>query len=352
MIYLLYVPILLARAVYSLLNLLPPQDLVVLINRAPRGQDSPELELLKEQLQQQSADTQVTILHHSSRNILINIIYFAQQIIVMSRARAIVVERYVPAVGILNHRPKTNIIQIWHTLGAIKKFGWAAANTPEGLSTNLMNVMGVHRNYTRVVVPSKAMVEPYKAAFGVDDDTLVELNHPKQQLLQGYKKSQKRKKATTTKILYSPTYRSGNSDYIGQFIAATKDLDTSFQIDVIIHPLDNKNLSSLPKRYHRKSPTNFIEALTSYDLLITDYSASVFEAGVIDLPILLFRPDKPQYEADRGLFKDSKHLAKAEVTSPEELFDRIKNKDYSSVPIAKQAPAKDSGRRLAEAILL
>lgn len=48
----------------------------------------------------------------------------------MATSRAIILDSYCIAVSLLGERIKAPVVQIWHALGNMKKFGYAALDTP------------------------------------------------------------------------------------------------------------------------------------------------------------------------------------------------------------------------------
>ena len=65
-------------------------------------------------------------------------------------------------------RPETKVIQLWHACGALKKFGYDAADDVPGWYKG-----NVYRNYDLVTVSGPEAVEPFKRAMRISDDEVV-----------------------------------------------------------------------------------------------------------------------------------------------------------------------------------
>lgn len=318
-----------ARLAYFVSKLQPVRSDVLVISRAPEG-ISPEVSLLVNQLREQKIS--VSVLDHGGRSFTNNISAFIVETIRIPQARIVVVERYVPTIGLLSHKKTTSIIQLWHTLGALKKFGWAAADTTEGLSTKTMQLFGVHQHYTQVIVPSKDMRKPYMKAFGVSEQQLVMSTHPRAELLAKLNTNTP-KNDSPKRLLYAPTYRKVDTNYVAEFIAASKELTDTYEIEISTHPLDSNIPTTVPSGFTLNTQAHsFLHKLTDYDALVTDYSASALEAAALSMPVLLFRPDKQEYTQSRGLFMLEPWLEGAEVFTTAELTKRLEAADFATPP--------------------
>ena len=65
------------------------------------------------------------------------------------------------------------IIQIWHALGAIKKFGYQTLNREGGRNEKIARLMEMHRNYDYVLCASEATKQLYAEAFDISPDRII-----------------------------------------------------------------------------------------------------------------------------------------------------------------------------------
>ena len=70
-----------------------------------------------------------------------------------------------------------------------------------------------------------------------------------------------------------------------------------------------------------KIPTEQLYAAA--DLLITDYSSVIFDFALTKKPILIYAPDRIEYEQERGFYLKLEELPAQVVTTGEELIKVI-----------------------------
>ena len=119
-----------ARAIYAVLKLLPAQRKVVLITREPR-QITVDFALLKDALRRKHPDHRVVVIKHKK----LSPAYIPKafrEMYHLATCSGCLVDGYIIPVSILTHRKDLRIGQIWHALGALKKFGHLASGTREG----------------------------------------------------------------------------------------------------------------------------------------------------------------------------------------------------------------------------
>ena len=70
------------------------------------------------------------------------------------------------------------------------------------------------------------------------------------------------------------------------------------------------------------------------NVIITDYSSLVFEASLIDIPMIFYVFDLEKYINERDFYFDFKLYAPGKIVySTEQLIDSIKNEDYCTEKI-------------------
>ena len=62
-------------------------------------------------------------------------------------ARVLVVDTYAIVASVLRHKSDLTVIQIWHALGAFKKFGISILGQEEGRDERIARAMRMHEGY-------------------------------------------------------------------------------------------------------------------------------------------------------------------------------------------------------------
>ena len=86
--------------------------------------------------------------------------------------------------------------------------------------------------------------------------------------------------------------------------------------DFLQYDDDIMNATSYPDMY---------ELMAVSDILITDYSSVMFEAGFVKKPVFLFATDIEDYKQDRNFYFDLEQLPFPLATTNEELISRIEH---------------------------
>ena len=134
--------------------------------------------------------------------------------------------------------------------------------------------------------------------------------------------------------VYAPTYRENDREIdFPDFEAVRKKLEERFGGEFVIvarvHPLVRKKLKNCGERVvDGSSFGDLYELLEASDILITDYSNTMFEFAYAGRPVFLYAPDAKAYEAERGFYFDYSSLPFPKASSTQELCDMIT--DYSA----------------------
>ncbi len=233
-------------------------------------------------------------------------------------------------IGALKLRSGTKLIQIWHGAGALKKFGYSAGDDKQYFS-----------NESIVAVSSEKVRTYYSEAMGLAKEKIYGIGVPHTDLYfkDGFVKHCQylREKLTGDAkkkiILYAPTYRGSISNPKD---AQGLNLDLMYkhlgQEYIVISKLHNA-LKPVRRNYrHREfymdmsGKWSIEEALMVSDILITDYSALVFDYALLSKPAVFYAYDLEEYEKAPGLFLDYRKIMPGEiVNSTMEIIKEIKN---------------------------
>ncbi len=249
-----------------------------------------------------------------NKNIFEMISYFFHMFVQMhhiATSKVVILDGYCILISILKHKENLRVIQIWHALGALKKFGYSILDEKEGSSRKLAEVMNMHQNYTYVLTSSENTKKYFAEAFNVSEEKMKVIPLPRvdfllsseykenvtQKFYNIYSELEKSKKS----ILYVPTFRKNiKSD---DFSKITDVIDFS-KYNLIIKTHDDTELVYVDKDkyYSKKTGITGLELLHVADYIITDYSAITYEAAVINKPIYFYNYDYDDYKVNRGFY--------------------------------------------------
>ena len=244
-----------------------------------------------------------------------------------ARAAGVVVCNYFLPVSACEKRPETRVVQLWHSCGALKKFGYS---TPNDISPDFKG--SVAGNIDLVTVSSPACVPAFEEAFGLKkgvarptgvsrtdiffDENAAHLR--REELYKAYPELRGKKI-----LLYLPTFRGDASKAytVGQgAVAGLRDtLGGDWEVVIRTHPRVREGITDLPEIPDTET------LMLCADMLVTDYSSAVFEYALLDRPMLLWCPDLEEYLDERDFYLDFKRdMPCGIVTDERELPAAVK----------------------------
>lgn len=227
----------------------------------------------------------------------------------------VVLDTYCIPASMIPHRKGTKVVQMWHALAAIKKFGWQTVGREGGSSEKTARLMKMHNGYDYVICPGDITAEHFCEAFRVDRSKVVKRGLPRIDYIKSVACGERRDdmsakiltaypqlKAGKKTVLYAPTFRRGKAVDVQSLIDA---LDPEkYNIIVKLHPLYR---GSSVEEGIRTANVIYDEDFSSYDWLsvadavISDYSSLVVEATLADKPLFIYAYDLEEYEENTGL---------------------------------------------------
>ena len=321
------------KIIYFFMKLFKTKNKIVFISRQS-DKLSLDFSLLKEEIEKNSNIELVFItkkVEKNFRSVFKSIFIMLKQMYHLATSKVCVIDGYNITVSVLKHKKGLKIIQIWHSLGAIKKFGYQSLITNKQKET--AKVMHMHENYDYILSGSDAMTKYFAKAFNYPESKFYSLGLPridyilkteKQNKIKVYKKYPEFKNKKI--ILYVPTFRDNNNYQINKLINS---IDLKKYILIIkVHP-------NMDYKIDKKDNVYTCDNISSLDLLcvsnyvITDYSAISIEAAVIDKPIYLYVYDYDEYKENPGINTDLYSDLKGYVfKDPKELFDKLNKTKY------------------------
>jgi CDP-ribitol ribitolphosphotransferase len=231
----------------------------------------------------------------------------------LQTARLFIVDNAYLPIHVASHRPATTVVQVWHAVAALKRFG---ADTVTPLAEPERTFL--HRNYDVVIAASEAARAPYAAALRTPIERVLPLGAPRTDFFFDESAMEAARArvlgaypmlAGRQVVLYAPTFRGRGP---GKRAAPHLDgrrlrdaLPADYLLVAKMHP--NLNDPGAPTagfdlvvdpRYELN------DLFTVTDVLVTDYSSSIFEYALLYRPLVLLVPDLAEYERDPGLYLD------------------------------------------------
>lgn len=307
--------------IFMFMKLLPVKKKITYISRQ---MDSEPLDfvMVKEQMQQDHPEYQHVILAkmiHKGLGAKIGYVFHMfRQMYHIATSEAVILDTYCIPISLLKQRKSLVVIQMWHALGAFKKFGLSILDTKEGSSSKVAKLMHMHEHYTYVLTSSIAAAPYFAEAFGYSKDRLKVYPLPKTDLLvsKSYHSAIVKEIESvypqlhdTDKqiIVYAPTFRKNKADdHLKEAIEAlinVVDFD-AYELVIKLHPLTKMDIDD-PKVIvdHQFSSLQFFHEA---DVIITDYSAALFEACMLRKPIYFYDFDYASYTKNRSFYIDYK----------------------------------------------
>lgn len=260
----------------------------------------------------------------------------------ISTSKVCIIDGYSIPISCLKHKKDLKIIQIWHSLGAIKQFGKQVIGKKEGSKSEISKIMKIHQNYDYVLCASDATREFYKQGFGVDESKILKLGMPRIDYLLGkdekinkkienlYKDYPNLKEKKT--ILYVPTFRQGKSVHIYDLINSVN--TDEYNLIIKLHPLDKTIVDS---KYTINNKYSTFDLLKIADYVITDYSALSLETSILDNKQLYFYLyDIEDYKMDRGLNVNlRKEMPNYTFSNVDDIIKNIQEDNYNFEELKK-----------------
>lgn len=223
-------------------------------------------------------------------------------------SKVIITDGYNITVSLLKHK-NSKIIQIWHSLGAIKKFGYQTIGYKDGLNPRIAKILKMHNNYDFVISASKLMSNYFAEAFGTKIENMVPIGTPSVDYLltknedivnKLYDKYPKLNNKIN--VLYSPTFRSDGTDNIDEVINAFE--GKNINLILTFHPknkkvVNNDNIISID----RKEFSTY-DVMRIVDYVVTDYSALSIDAAILGKKVILYLYDFEKYNEENGINLD------------------------------------------------
>ncbi|AWM45726.1 MULTISPECIES: CDP-glycerol glycerophosphotransferase family protein [Bacillus amyloliquefaciens group] len=233
-------------------------------------------------------------------------LHLLKAVLVLFKSKVVITDNYFLMTSVLNRRPQTTCIQVWHANGSLKKFGLEDVTNQNRPASDISRFKKVYRSFDFVTVGSDAMADVFKKSFGIRDGQLLKTGIPLTDVYYEEHKPELKHKWPKKIILYAPTFR----DYDMQSFRLpfteeqlTNALNGEYMLLVKLHPavLHHISASFESELIKNVSDMRLHDLLKAADILITDYSSVPFEFALLNKPIFFFTYDLEEYDQKRGL---------------------------------------------------
>jgi CDP-ribitol ribitolphosphotransferase len=260
----------------------------------------------------------VTLLEPYSYGFLGKLAYLARLVrgtyLLRTSSLFVVDNAYLP-VHVAPHRAGTTVVQVWHAVGALKRFG---ADTTAGLAEPERSFL--HRQYDYVICAGEESRSAYAAALRTPIDRVLPLGVARTDFFfdpAALGAARERVQAAYPAlrdghvVLYAPPFRGrGRGKHAAAGfdpVAVRAGLPPGFVLALKSHPnLDPSHVATAGFDVVIDPAHEINEILSATDVLVTDYSSSIFEWALLHRPLVLLTGDLAEYERDPGLYLDAR----------------------------------------------
>ena len=227
-------------------------------------------------------------------------------------------------------RQGVQVLQLWHATGAIKKFG---NDTFRDYPLN---------GYDAVIVNSEAFKPFFSSAFHVSENQIHVTGIPKTDRLFNQEKKASDKAFLYQLypqiqgkkiILYAPTFRGklfhGLENMNIDLVKLSEALGDEYVILYKMHPLISHVEFKENERVINANHLSIRKLFSITDLLISDYSAIIYDFSVYEKPMVFYVPDLAAYQEKVGIYLDyKKEMPGPIVSNEQDLLQVLQNNQY------------------------
>ncbi len=305
----------LMSVMYWILKKLPTKRKIIFLSRQ-HDTSNVDFDLMIAYIGEMYPDYDCKVLAQRIKPGMVNMLKYGfhtlQQMYELATSEIAILDTYCVPVSLLHHKEELLVIQMWHAIGAFKKFGLSIVGKEEGSSEAVASYMKMHKNYDYVCASSEYCRPFFAEAFGVSVSQVVTYPLPRldrlcqweeqeriirniyrtyPQLLGGEKKV----------VVYAPTFRKGQEDMSETIQELIWSFDfCRYHLIIKEHPLSEIHVDDKRVIWDKEYETD--EMILVADYVITDYSAIVFEAAVARKPILFYATDYDAYMKNRDFY--------------------------------------------------
>ncbi|MDD6728072.1 MAG: CDP-glycerol glycerophosphotransferase family protein [Eubacteriales bacterium] len=279
----------------------------------------------------------------SGHNKIGNVIKFLK---LYATSKVVIVDDYFRLLNLVDKRDGVKLFQLWHACGAFKTFGFTRLGKKGGPKQTDPN----HRMYDYAIVSSQEIAKHYAEGFGLSDENVVATGIPRTDIFMDKAYADRvtndfygRYPQLSNKkiMLFAPTFR-GNGQMSAFYptsafnpVEVYEELKGEYAILIKLHPFCQERFE-IPEEYKDviidlSDDDELNDLLFVTDLLVTDYSSVVFEASLLNIPMLFYAFDLYDYISSRDFYYDFESFVPGKIVfSQHELVSSIEENDFSA----------------------
>lgn len=325
--------------IYFFLKLFPINKNKITFLSRQVDSESLDFKMIREPLEKEGYKTKVLCkrMGKGLKNKIIYNFHIYKQMYHIATSKVCVIDSYIIPISVLKHKKKLYVLQIWHSIGKIKKSGYQTigsknSKNPFDFENNVktVKIMKMHNNYDNIIAGGKSFNPFYCAGFNCSEDKLLNYGLPRiDELINNEKINKDRinKDYPITKkkpnVIFLPTFRKYE---VNELCSFTKGFNfDKYNLIIRCHP--NQKIDFNDDRVLNIEGYTTIDLLSIADYVITDYSAVALEASILNRKILYYTFDHDKYMKLNGLNLDpEKSMPNECYRNKEELFKALDKK--------------------------
>lgn len=236
----------------------------------------------------------------------------------IATSAVIVLDDFYPLIYRFRIRKGARLVQLWHAAGAFKQVGHSRAGLPGGPTRG----SEIHRNYTDAIVSSSGIVADYAEAFAIPAERVRPWGMPRSDVFFDEDAVAQTRARVRHElgigdderfVVYAPTFRgngqrSATAAPDADWAGIAEALGAGWRVGVRQHPFVKRGALGAGVVDAAAVP-DMNDLLMATDVLVTDYSSSIFEFALLRRPVVFFTPDLEEYEAARSFYRPFDHYA-------------------------------------------
>ncbi len=255
----------------------------------------------------------------------------------LATSKACILDSYCIVACILKHKKHLKIVQIWHSIGTLKQFGWQITDRKEGSNSRVAEIMKMHQNYDVVYCAGEAYKAAIAEGFNLPVEKFKIFTLPRIDLLKDGSYLRETRAAVFKRypqlkqkqnVVYAPTFRKDESEFEKYFSELANCFDyEKYNLVVKLHPLSEITIDNDNIVVDRDFST--FQMITIAHKFISDYSCVIYEAGVAGVPLYFYNYDMEHYKDVRSLTINYDELPGFKSCNALELITALDNEyDY------------------------
>lgn len=159
--------------IYRFFRAFPRKRRIVCLSRES-DRPTTDFRLIRHYVRQTHPDYSVVILAKKLHNPVRYGFHMIRQLYFIATSQAVLLDTYAIVVSLLAGYIDVPVIQMWHALGNMKRFGYTALGSKEGRKFSTASLLNMHRGYTSVLISSKSFISDYARGFDIDPSIIYE----------------------------------------------------------------------------------------------------------------------------------------------------------------------------------